>query len=255
MFLREKEKNAQPSDHAVLATWDYGHWILFFSSLPVVATPFQTILSDQTLTLFGSEDENDLEKFRANVPFRYLLVENSVRSFDDAIMHLGNSPENYFEVERINANEIKVHFKNHSRVFFYDRMLNHLGATDDGNFSSHLRLVYVSPLPSPDNTQETSLKIFEYVPGVTIRYISAEKGLKIRTTVGEKDWNTQHVLMQNPEKKGKEQEWSVPYAYYENGGVVSNGVYQIVNARGKVIVDGIRVSEKQILEGANIQIR
>src|SRR5262249_11211956 len=76
-FLTREKKNTPEGipDRAIVSHWDYGHWLLYYAEIPVVAHPFQDFTAPEALSFFCSTDPDALDSYSKRTPVRYLLLE------------------------------------------------------------------------------------------------------------------------------------------------------------------------------------
>ncbi|MEZ4846970.1 MAG: hypothetical protein R2877_08630 [Bdellovibrionota bacterium] len=81
MFLNQqyKDKHQAKGFDPIIAHWDYGHWLLYYTGLPVVANPFQGDSALEVLELFTSKGTDQLEPFLLRHPSKYLVIESGAQ--------------------------------------------------------------------------------------------------------------------------------------------------------------------------------
>lgn len=234
---------------AVAASWDFGHWILYYSGLPVVSHPFQGETSDQINRLMLSEDEQTFNDFQKEHPARFLLIEQSIPRFFSLFEFTGKSTEGYYEKT---ANQVKEREKI-SNVFF-NRYLFNLGADAQGNLPDHWRLLYASQTNAPDLKNYPAVKVFEHVKGAVVRLETTQSDLSLQIRLRVRDLIYQ--MLKKGQKVGPHTiEWTIPYGQIENGNVFCDGNFVILDSQHKMVKKLPRVTNEQVLKGETISVK
>lgn len=257
IFLRNqvKENRYDPTSSGILASWDYGHWILFYSELPTVASPFQGSIAAQSYSLLASENIDEFEKFQKIVPFKYLMLDQFPGRFYNVLEYAGKNPEDYFAFEKAEDGTYK---KMTPKPLFdhvlYQRYLKNYGANDEGDFPDHWRLIYSSPYPAQYAKNLPALKVFESVPGAIIRMHSKSKKLWLQIQIKERD-QIKIIRKSSVSIESNLLQWTVPYSQYNKGDVFCDGIYTVMDEKGQVIGQLPPISENSILKGEVLTVR
>ncbi len=151
-------------EYGVMSWWDYGNWILYISQRPVVANNFQTGIDDAAHFL-TEPDEKTANEILGKRKVRFIITDAQMLKlkFKSIAMLAGKNPEDYYgtsdgaPIASVNAENKK----------FFETMLSRLHVFD-GDGLNHYRLVYESKTTAIKSPDIKYVKIFEYVPGVTI---------------------------------------------------------------------------------------
>jgi asparagine N-glycosylation enzyme membrane subunit Stt3 len=255
-ILHEKERLDIPNDDsAVASSWDFGHWILYGTGSPVVASPFQSSSAVETAEMFTSSGVEQLEKFVERHPIRYLVVEATPGRMFRWFRMLGKDPSPYFRLEsRGNGMPPGLGI----RKPYYDLLVSRLffaqGENLQGELPRRWRLAYVSSVPSPDGSAMPALKVFERVKGARIMWHTHEPGLLLTAIIQTQGADFVFRQMAEPNREGKI-EWLVPYAAVDRGGVHFSGRYTIeAGKRDKLRVTPM-ISEEAVLRGETVDLQ
>lgn len=255
-FLNDEFKRLErkKEDQAILAHWDYGHWLLYYTGLPVVSDPFQGPSAYEVLQLFTSDGTGELDTFTQKYPSKYLLIESgALRSFR-WIETVGKDKDKYFTKKlETTGNEYFETTEDFENLMMF-RFFFELGRGLDDNHPQHWRLVYISPFASPLDHDISALKAFEHVNGVTIHAHTTKKYDEL--------WMEAKILEQKDPTYFKQKavgnndfEWVVPYGIYDQGDVSFDGTYVIHDSKGNELFRVKNVSEQQVLSGDRIDVR
>ncbi len=245
-----KPKNHQP----ILAHWDYGHWLLYYTGLPVIADPFQGASAYEVLELFTSNGTDELEPFLRKHPADYLIIESgAVRSYQ-WITAVGKNDSLYFDKFGETGSDQLFRTNAAFEDLFMFRFFFELGLDARGNHPEHWRLIYISPYASPNETDLAALKAYERVPGVKIHVTTKKMHSKLHLETEITEFNEVSIFQQTMKNK-KDFTWTVPYGYYEHGNVISSGKYVIKDENGKILYNLPLITEKQVLQGDSIHIQ
>ena len=256
LFLNQdlKNRNAEKKDQAIIAHWDYGHWLLYYTGLPVVADPFQGPSAYEVLELFTSIGTDQLEPFLKRHPSKYLVIESGAQRSMRWLETVHKDTSLYFEkIKESKDNEFYRTTPAFDDLFMF-RFFFELGRGMDNNHPKNWRLIYISPYSPPMDDDISALKVFEHVQGVTIQAKSTKpyKYLYLQAQVGERNEAT---VFQQVATGGRSFEWTVPYGIYDRGGVKFDGTYYIRDEHGKVLKKIAGISEDQVLQGDRLEVR
>ncbi|MEZ4846027.1 MAG: STT3 domain-containing protein [Bdellovibrionota bacterium] len=250
-----QKKHEDPKQTAILASWDYGHWILFYSGLPVAASPFQGKNAVKSYEIFASESLKELEDFERQVPVKYMIVEQFPGRFYNVLEYAGKNPEDYFDfVKNPDGTYQKMSPKPSFDKVLFQRFLKNYGSDDDGNLPAHWRLAYVSPYPAQFTKNAPALKVFEHVPGAVIRTQSKEKELWLQISVSEKG-HAKTLKVKSIQAEPGILQWTVPYSNYNDGDVACDGIYRMIDKRGKVLGVLPPITQDHVLHGEILFVR
>ncbi len=257
IFLRNEVKEHQydPKAAGILSSWDYGHWILFYSGLPIIASPFQGSIAAQSYSLFASENIEDFDNFQKVVPVKYLMIDQFPGRFYNVLEYAGKNPEDYFTFEKADDGTYKkMSAKPSFDHVLYQRFLKNYGANDAGDFPSQWRLIYSSPYPAQYAKNLPALKVFENVSGAVIKIHTNSKKLWLQIQIKERD---QIKVMRKASVTVEPNvlQWTVPYSQYNKGDVFCDGIYTIMDEKGQVIGQLPPISENSILKGEVLTVR
>ncbi len=257
IFLRNqvKEHQSDPKKAGILASWDYGHWILFYSGLPIIASPFQGNIAAQSYSLLASENVEDFERFQQVVPVKYLMLDQFPGRFYNVLEYAGKNPEDYFAFEKADDGTYK---KMSPKPLFdhvlYQRFLKNYGANDEGDFPNQWRLIYSSPYPAQYAKNLPALKVFENVSGAVIRMHTKSKKLWLEIQIKERD-QIKVMRKASVEIEPNVLQWTVPYSQYSNGDVFCDGIYMVIDEKGQAIGQLPVISESNILKGEVLTVQ
>ncbi|MEZ4704941.1 MAG: hypothetical protein R3A11_07120 [Bdellovibrionota bacterium] len=250
----EKMRPLSPELHSIMAHWDYGHWLLYYTSFNVVAHPFQTPLSQKVSKMFVSDDFSQLDQFAEKHNVQYVLTEFSPKRFHRWLINSGKNPDPYIYVLKTNQGD---HYQIKEPEFFSLNVAKFyfLHAMESpGNHSGHWRLVFTSPFGSPGYENLTAMKGFEHVKGATIRLKNAkDHHLQIQAPI-EYIYDKSFVFSQNGVLDGEDLVWTVPYASFDRGGVFFDGYYHIIDKNGKEHAKVGPIQEQEIIHGEEITV-
>ncbi len=257
LFLNDdfKNRNVKKDNQAIIAHWDYGHWLLYYTGLPVIADPFQGPSAYEVLELFTSKGTDQLQPFLERHPSKYLVIESGAQRSLHWLESVHKDTSIYFE-KMENSPGDKDYFRT-TRAFedlFMYRFFFELGRGLDNNHPKDWRLIYISPFSSPVENDISALKVFEHVPGLSIHAHSQKPypELYLQAQVGE---NGEALVYQQITKGKNDFYWTVPYGKYDKGGVQFDGSYVIRDSSGKVLKKITGVTEDQVLQGDKLEVR
>ncbi len=237
------------AEYSIMSWWENGNWILYFSRRPVVANNLQAGMKDAARYLVES-DEKIANKILDERKVRYVITDasNLKGEFPTLASIAGKIPNDYYGTldEDVQVRSVDQENKN-----FFATMLSRLHVFD-GNELNHYRLIYESKTTAIKSPDIKYVKIFEYVPGVTISGKTSIDGdikvtLDIMTNRGRTFVYTQKTIAKNGRY-----EIILPYSTL-GGKYETNPLdnYKIQNANNSVVVS---VSEEDVLEGRKLQV-
>lgn len=244
--LLEHEK----SDMSVLATWDYGHWILYYASLPVIAHPFQSSSSLASTGIWISEGTDMLREFEKTHPTRFLMVEAPTGKLQRWLLLFDKNPETYVDLASMEA-----------KPAFYDLLISRFyfgyGISPQGDSPAQWKFIYASPYASPDSDKLTALKLFEHVAGATLEIQHSPPGEKLYLQADIALPSLKEVVKFRQSATTNAQghaTFRVPY-FAENSPHVSfDGSYRMTNHAGHQILRTPAITENQIRAGDKITL-
>lgn len=258
IFLKKqvKDHGFDPKQTSVMASWDYGHWVLFYSGLPVIASPFQGVRAVENYEFFASEDPHMIEKLEKETPAKYLIVEQFPGRFYNVLEFAGKDLGEYFNFKKDKGDEyLHMTAKPRFAKVLFQRFLVNYGADDEGGVPSHWRLIYTSPYPAAQFSKDApALKIFEQVRGAVVQIHSKEKELWLMVHVVEKGLSKKVKIKSKPVAPGVLQ-WTVPYSEYEGGDVTCDGVYRLMDKSGKVLGVLPTITDQHVEKGEVLYVR
>ena len=250
-FVRRKEVK---SNQSILAHWDYGHWLLYYTGLPVISSPFQGSSAMEVLDLFTSKGTKSIDTFIQKYPTRFLILEAGAQRSLNWIETAGKDKNIYFE--KIGEVDGQDQFKTtpiFEDLFMY-RFFFEMGLDLDNNHPQHWRLIYISPYASPVEKDIPALKVFEYVPGVTIHLHTKKQYAELYIQAEIKQLG-EGFLYQQSTKGTHDFTWTVPYGTYDQASVGFDGKYVIRDENGKILHTISEITEKQVLAGDSLKIQ
>lgn len=157
----------QTPEYGVLSWWDFGNWIIYRSQRPVVTNNFQPGVQE-TAIFFLSQNETDASSILDERNVRYILTDISMvkGKFFSIAKLAGEDYDSFFDEETVNKGSSTVTTKVENDKF-KNAMLVKLHVYD-GSGSGHYRLLYESNTTVTKDPEVKYVKVFEYVPGVTI---------------------------------------------------------------------------------------
>lgn len=237
------------AEYSIMSWWDNGNWILYFSRRPVVANNFQAGIEDSAHYLVES-DEKIANKILDKRKVRFVITDALMLKgeFPTLASIAGKNPNDYYGTidEDVQVRSVDRENKN-----FFATMLSRLHVFD-GNELNHYRLIYESKTTAIRNPDIKYVKIFEYVPGVTISgKTSVDGDIKVTLDIMTNRGRT-FVYTQNTTSRNGRYEIVLPYSTRE-GKYRTNplGDYTIQNANNSTMVP---VSEEDVLEGRKLQV-
>lgn len=254
-FLNSEFKRLErkKEDQSILAHWDYGHWLLYYTDLPVVADPFQGDSAYDVIGLFTSQGTDEFGPFLAKHPASYLLIESGASRSYQWINTVGKDSSKYFEkaFESSSRDYFKTTDAFHDLFMF--RYFFELGRDLNNQHPQDWRLVYISDFGNPTDLSLPALKVFEHVAGAQIHVSTRNNSeeLYLQADILEKGEAT---VFQQTAKGIHDFTWTVPYGEYERGNVKFDGIYTIRDPEGNILYKTPPVSEAEVLRGDRIDV-
>lgn len=157
----------QTPEYGVLSWWDFGNWIIYRSQRPVVTNNFQPAVQE-TAVFFLSQNETEASNILNERNVRYIATDISMvkGKFFSIAKLAGEDYDSFFDEETLSKGSSTVTTKVENDKF-KNTMLVKLHAYD-GSGSGHYRLLYESNTTVTKDPEVKYVKVFEYVPGVTI---------------------------------------------------------------------------------------
>ncbi len=254
-FLKQRRETEGLSRRqaAVAGSWDFGHWILYDTDVPVVANPFQDASSLETLRLFCSESPDALTRFTALHPVRYLMLEMPTRRFERWLLLAGIDPMDVFEKKRNSDSTWSIVARKRFYRMTLPRFFLRNGADSNDQFPSEWRLIYVSPVGFFGKPGEPAVKVFERVPGARIRVHTRQPQLDLLARIKPTDGEIPFRRTSPADSRGYV-EWLFPYAKGDSGGVKFDGRVSIGSADGRHREMPVVVREEDVLENRLIDL-
>ncbi len=284
-FLAQEKPPLPREERAIVAHWEFGHWMLYDANLPVVANPFQPGSSLDTIALFTSEGTEALDPFLATYPARYLLVEAPSGRLVRWLRLLGKDQDHYVKVlnpaetrstkeddpavaqrakeddpaetrstkedladnDDISYKPLKPFFDLLAARFFFGG-----GLSSQGELPSTWRQLFVSPFASPTNPEMPALKVYERVRGARLVTRSSQAKLRLVAKV-ETRHGSIHFSQIGMSGQPNEVSWTVPYAKVDRGGVRFDGLYRVLTPEGETVKTSPPVEEVQVWQSTEIR--
>lgn len=244
---RPKEKQS------ILAHWDYGHWLLYYTGLPVVSDPFQGLASSEVINLFTSKGTDELGPFIEKHPATYLLLESGAARSYQWIEVSGKNGDEYFEKIAESPHHELFKTKDAFNDLFMYRYFFELGRGLNNESPKDWRLVYISPEKNPTDPSLPAIKVFEHVQGAQIHVSTRNNSeeLYLQADIMEEGDAT---VFQQTAKGVHDFTWTVPYGNYSAGNVAFDGVYVIRDPKGNILYRTPPISEAEVLRGDKIDV-
>ncbi|MCB0326049.1 MAG: hypothetical protein KDD52_00370 [Bdellovibrionales bacterium] len=238
--------------NSVMAHWDYGHWLLYFTNFNVIAHPFQTKLSQKVTNLLVSKNIHALNRFAEKHDVQYLLTEFSPKRTHQWLLNSGQDPAPYIHIVHSPQGD-HYQIKDDQFIDLNIAQFYFLNAQEkNGDHSKHWRLAFISPYGSPGYGQLTAMKAFERVKGARVRLKNASLDVSRIEAPIDYVYKKQFLFSQKPQRDGKDLLWIVPYAQYDRGGVRFDGYYYIKSDQGQVIAKVGPIQELEVLHGEEL---
>ena len=252
----ENKRLPREEPKSIMAHWDYGHWLLYYTKHAVIADPFQGPTSNEVLDVFTSKGLSMLNEFTDRHPSRYLLIESGAFRAYEWLRILGKDTDLYFNKKEEETGKYNYETTNEFEKLLMSRFFFDLGRDLDGNHPSQWRLLYISPFASPFDSNMSALKVYEKVKGATIK-VQTEKPfeqLELVATITERGEPKTFRQMITGSSQHQFQ-WTVPYGAYDGAGVLFDGQYEIRDSTRNTLFIVPFVSEQQVIEGKTIDVR
>lgn len=192
--------------YGILAIWDLGHMITYYSHRPAIANPFQDGIGrkskDGTITpgwatFFLAENENTATQYLDGLKAKYVIADAASANTDGVYQQMIEWQQDNFDGYLAeNGKDIDIQK-------YYNTMIAKLALFDGAKTGvdgqdiaalSHFRLVYESPttaftLKIADGQAVKEYKVFEYVKGDAIKGeavpgTQVEASIKLKTNQG-----------------------------------------------------------------------
>jgi dolichyl-diphosphooligosaccharide--protein glycosyltransferase len=277
-----EQYNYPDSAYGVLASWDMGHMITYYSHRLPNANPFQQglgrVVGEEVIpgetTFFIETNEDKAIKMLEQLKTKYIITDydkavGSGAFYGTQLWAVEDEGGYYLEKEEGEGmSTTRKHDKSMIvRLHLFDGREWFLKGKEEESkvdFLNHFRLVYESKTPAAlglfENPNEDDIKlfkIFEYVKGAKIRGNApsgseVEISTKIITNQGREFTYKKKFIVENGEF-----EFTVPYSTFGKDGWIENGTKFEVFASPYVLnIEGIEkqinISEEDVLEGNTI---
>ncbi|MBI2870485.1 MAG: hypothetical protein HYY14_02115 [Candidatus Omnitrophica bacterium] len=185
-YLWLKEHTPSPGDYnrpgeppawAVLAPWEVGHHLMYYSQRPVVADNFLWN-APKSIRFYLAQEEGPAYSILEETRARYILTQwmpPAEGQFQGMIRVMGGRRADYFELIRSAPGKMKLDFKEpfqkslYARLHLFDGNRMELGELTL-NSASRLRLVYESATAviGVEGVPTRGSKVFEFVQGAEL---------------------------------------------------------------------------------------
>lgn len=162
--------------------------------------------------------------------------------FSSIALMAGMRPEDYYEIKKVSDMGVIRSVNNENKKFF-DTMLSQLHVFD-GNGLSHYRLIFESNMTAIRSPDIKYVKIFEYVPGVTISGRSGDGEVKATLNIVTNQGRTMVDTWKTNTINGS-YELKVPYP-------TLGGKYE-TRAQGNYVVQNGNISTKVSVNELDVQ--
>lgn len=234
---------------SVLAGWDRGHEVRYYSRLPVIATPFGTEGGAQALEdaarFFVASSEAEADDVLERRRVRWVLVEPPLAQLRLAAMLLGRDP-----VVRLRPEAREIVPLPATLGLVSTRLYVQDGArTASAPALARFRLV--AETPADDDVP--AVKLFERVPGATLRVSGAEPGSPVEAVVEVRTPTQRSFAFEVHETADASGNAAlrVPYASGRNGSVLVSAC-RVRAASGSADVE---VPEDAVTGGGEVPVR
>ena len=261
--------------YGILATWDVGHMITYYSHRLPIANPFQEglgriedgeIIEPGETTFFIENDEKKATEMLEALKTKYVITDSGSAEAQGGFrvkpLWATGKITDYYSEEGEN--------KGTPTEKYYQSMLVRLHYFDGENLD-HFRLVYESKTtftPSVFSQKENDfknevkmVKIFEYVKGATIRGNAPNGALVELSTEIKTNQNREFVYEKSAEVKDGGFEFVVPYSTGEKDSWLENGTkFEVFAGPYKIKIEGVEaekevnISEEDVLNENTIEI-
>jgi oligosaccharyl transferase (archaeosortase A-associated) len=245
------ERPVEAGEYGILSWWDYGNWILYQSSRPVVANNFQAGAKDAA-RFFLSESEKDALDAIEKREVRYVItdVKTVYSKLPSVARWADEDPDSYVQVSA----DLDIITYEHSKRFL-GTVLARLHLLDCADLG-HFRLIYESNTSEGLYFSVSGVKVFEQVPGAKI----------IVKTPHDRPMGVILEIISNQGRRFQYYnsampvdgrcEITVPYSTEDRYGTHSVGPYllgPVEDVTGGEAVE-IEVSEEDVLQGRVIEV-
>jgi dolichyl-diphosphooligosaccharide--protein glycosyltransferase len=155
---------SQTPEYSVFSWWDFGNWIIYQAKRPVVANNFQLGVYEAA-SFFLSESEVAAAAILDSHKSKYVITDFDMLygKLPAMAIWLNENPDTYRQIEDLGG---FVNVRPTERLMATMMARLHFF---DGSTMGHFRLIYESRTMLGANPPSSRVKIFEYVPGATIR--------------------------------------------------------------------------------------
>jgi dolichyl-diphosphooligosaccharide--protein glycosyltransferase len=266
-----------PQAYGILAIWDVGHMITYYSHRIPVANPFQQgigyINDNGTVepgeaTFFLSTNEKEATGYLDSLRAKYVVVDSSLANpdgvFSGYIKWINGNIDDYINDEALPPKTSKFDLAMSTRLYFLDGSFAAI-TRDFKNEKidlsipqlSHFRLVYESKNDhslffGKDYKTTKEIKVFEYVKGAKIiGYASNSSNIEVSTNI-KTNQGREFIYKQMINATNGKFEIIVPYSSQKQSNTdvfASDYVIKLGSSEIKV-----KISENDILQGKTITI-
>ena len=244
--------NKKP-EYGILAYWDFGHLINFYTHRPVIANNMQNGVKNMA-DIFSSKDEETAYRLCRELRVKYIFMEPDRMLFPSTIDYWP-AYKNQKRAPGYRALPYNVERSKDYDKWFFTWLNKWFGLRSIGNFeaSSNFRIVYAN---AESNSPSFSTMFFEIVPGAKLVLqakpeTTANVSLTIR--IGRK------LLKYQKEKKVEENglvSFLLPYSCSFNNGVVASiefyDVSFVSHETNQKVVGKVSVKEADVIAGNTV---
>ncbi|MCB1198100.1 MAG: hypothetical protein KDK51_06985 [Deltaproteobacteria bacterium] len=247
LHIESQRLGFDPKTAGVASRWMFGHWILMYAGMPVVATPFQGQSAlDYSEFLYGIGEEG-VTSFLDKYPVRYLLMINAPHEHMNQFLFYHPDQPNVIELQG-ETMVVKDGFKElRSSQFLFKNAIPYIN-----NVHGPWRVVYASEQKLEHMNNYSDVKVFERVQGAKLLLETARNDLVAHAVVYIAP-REEVVLELTPQRVGNTLVWKVPYGQYHAMGVQFSGEY-IIKAKDNSVLGSFMVNEEDVLLGHQIQM-
>ncbi|WP_440945418.1 oligosaccharyl transferase, archaeosortase A system-associated [Methanosarcina sp. T3] len=246
---------AETPEYGVLSWWDYGNWIIYIGKRPAISNNFQAGVEDSA-SFFISNSEEEAKKIMDKLNVKYVITDTQMAKgkFGSIVELAGKEIEDYYEVTTVQE-QTGIRTVASAKQAYMDTEVYKLHEID-GIGLGNLRLIHES---TPNTTENESsngntVKVFEYVKGATLSGTAGPNEtviakLEVSSNTGRK------FLYQNGDiaDENGSFEITVPYSTENTGNeVYATSAYSLTAGENSTI-EGIKVTENDILNGTRIE--
>jgi hypothetical protein len=236
-------------EYGVAAEWVWGHWITQIGQKPNVANPLgQTPTNlrghEEVARLFLEESGTEALARIERLDIRYLLLSSIPVTVSELALQAGRDPARYVTRDRDGSASFHRPFFDtfHSRLYLG-------GGAGEGPTEpvSGVRLVFESRVRIDFLGSRPSVRIFEVVPGATLRGSCASDEVEARAELAES--GLVYAVREAPAHDGAFN-LSMPYASEPTDASISARV----TVRCGDAVTAVEISEREVLEGRPVPV-